>query len=342
MLDIKKRYYLVPQMKFYDQITCDYEPFLMFFNKKNFRSNFVNTDTQGFRLNIYQKKKVKVMDLYNKEVSIVLGGSTVFGFGSTNDKNTISSILTDKTGKIFLNFGATAFNSKQEFILFINYFKKFKKIKNVIIISGINDLFLNINNYPKNSESFFFKENYTLAFNLYKIRNNISKKLLYFAYKNIKSKYVNPVELKLKDFFIKRKKVKKKINFNNLKNNYKSTFNLWDALSKKLEFKMYFFLQPIPTWSNKKLSSEEKVLFSILDNSDDEAHLMLNKIAQIENHSLYLKILKKCAVDNNIFFKDLNEQLKSNSQDSSWLFVDRVHMTDLGYSKVSNIILNCI
>jgi hypothetical protein len=53
MLDIKKRYYLVPQMKFYDQITCDYEPFLMFFNKKNFRSNFVNTDTQGFRLNIY-------------------------------------------------------------------------------------------------------------------------------------------------------------------------------------------------------------------------------------------------------------------------------------------------
>jgi hypothetical protein len=145
------------------------------------------------------------MDLYNKEVSIVLGGSTVFGFGSTNDKNTISSILTDKTGKIFLNFGATAFNSKQEFILFINYFKKFKKIKNVIIISGIDDLFLNINNYPKNSESFFFKENYTLAFNLYKIRNNISKKLLYFAYKNIKSKYVNPVDLKLKDFLLKKK-----------------------------------------------------------------------------------------------------------------------------------------
>jgi hypothetical protein len=113
-------------------------------------------------------------------------------------------------------------------------------------------------------------------------------------------------------------------------------------LSKKLEFKLYFFLQPIPTWSNKKLSPEEKVLFSILDDSDDEAHLMLNKIAQIENYSLYLKILKKCAVDNNIFFKDLNEQSKSNSQDSSWLFVDRVHMTDLGYRKVLNIILNCI
>ena len=52
-MNIKKRYNYVPQMKFYDQISCDYKPFVMFFNKSNFTSNTVNTDELGFRYNYH-------------------------------------------------------------------------------------------------------------------------------------------------------------------------------------------------------------------------------------------------------------------------------------------------
>ena len=51
MKSIKNRYILVPQMKNYDQITADYEPYTIFFNRKSFKSNNVNTDRYGFRLN---------------------------------------------------------------------------------------------------------------------------------------------------------------------------------------------------------------------------------------------------------------------------------------------------
>ena len=94
---------------------------------------------------------------FNKEnVTIVIGGSLVFGFGATSDNNTISSILSNKTNKIYLNFGATAFNSKQEILLFLNFFQKFKKIDKVIIVSGANDLYLNLINEEDEWGNFFF------------------------------------------------------------------------------------------------------------------------------------------------------------------------------------------
>ena len=121
---IKDRYKIVPQMEFYDKISCDYKPFVMFFNVSNFKSKVVNTDNLGFRLNYYNDEITKISNFYNKpRVTIVIGGSLVFGFGSSSDKHTISSILSNKTNRIFVNFGATAFNSMQEILLFMNFFK---------------------------------------------------------------------------------------------------------------------------------------------------------------------------------------------------------------------------
>ena len=137
MNSIKERYSIIPQMEHYDRFTVDYEPYSMFFNKKNFKSEVVNTDELGFRLNYFNNKKFSLEQLTNfDDISIVIGGSTVFGFGSTNDKNTISSLLSKIKNKVFINFGATAFNSKQEIILFMKYFTKFKKIDKVIIVFG--------------------------------------------------------------------------------------------------------------------------------------------------------------------------------------------------------------
>ena len=156
-LDIKDRYSIVPQMKNYDQISCEYKPFIMFFNCSNYKSKIVNTDEIGFRLNYHNKNLEKLSSFFNKEnITIVIGGSLVFGFGATSDNNTISSILSNKTNKIYLNFGATAFNSKQEILLFLNFFQKFKKIDKVIIVSGANDLYLNLINEEDEWGNFFF------------------------------------------------------------------------------------------------------------------------------------------------------------------------------------------
>ncbi len=344
MNSIKERYSIIPQMEHYDRFTVDYEPYSMFFNKKNFKSEVVNTDELGFRLNYFNNKKFSLEQLTNfDDISIVIGGSTVFGFGSTNDKNTISSLLSKIKNKVFINFGATAFNSKQEIILFMKYFTKFKKIDKVIIVSGVNDLYLNISSRYDES-NFFFKKNYLLANNLYSIRNNYKKKLLYYLYKIKNDKFINPNNLYFSDLFKKKNKEEKNntINHDLINSNYNQIFGVWSALSLKYNFSVDYFFQPLAGWLNKKPNKIEEQLFTLLDNSKDQSHKILNKISNKNNHDIFNEILKRNSNIHSINYHNLNDEIGNFISDEDHIFVDRVHLTNHGYEIISKIISNKI
>ena len=92
----------------------------------------------------------------------------------------------------------------------------------------------------------------------------------------------------------------------------------------------------------KKLSVEEEKIFHILDNSNDLAHIMLKETSKIENYIKFSKLLESISSENNINFSDLNIKLNQSKNLNKSLFVDRIHMNDLGYSEISNIILDNI
>ena len=327
-LNIKDRYSIVPQMKNYDQISYEYKPFVMFFNCSNYKSKIVNTDEIGFRINYYNNNFEKISNFFNKEnVTIVIGGSLVFGFGATSDNYTVSSILSKKTNKAYINFGATAFNSKQEILLFLNFFQKFKKIDKVIIVSGANDLYLNLINDDDVWGNFFFKKKYQNIFDTYKNRKNFSYK---FNYLLNKFKQQN------------NKKKIYKINFEKLYESYNHTLKLWSTLSKSFNFQIHFFLQPLAIWTKKKLSEDEGKIFHILDNSNDLAHTMLKETSKIENYTKFSQLLENLSREKKINFTDLNIKLNQSTNLNKSLFVDRIHMNDLGYNEISNIILDSI
>ncbi len=329
MSNIADRYKIVPQMESYDQISCVYKPYIMFFNSLNFKSKYVNTDNLGFRLNYYKNNLFELNNFYNKpEVTIIIGGSMVFGFGATSDKKTISSLLSSKTEEIFLNFGATAFNSKQEILLFLNFLNKFSSIKNVIIISGANDLYLSLIYDDDIWGNFFFKDKYIKIHENYRNRNNIIHK--------IKKSYSK--------FFTKKEKIKnlRNENIEKLYETYDQNFKLWNNISNSYKFKLYYFLQPLAAWTKKNFSKEEQNLFQILDNSSDYAHLTLKEMSKVENYYKYLDLLESATNSNKINFTDLNREVSKSKNFEKSLFVDRVHMNDSGYDEVSEIILNNI
>ena len=68
----------------------------------------------------------------NKEQIAVVGGSSAFGVGSSNDSKTISSSLAAKTNFKVYNLGFRAYNNFQELIMFQQVFHKFKNLKYVI------------------------------------------------------------------------------------------------------------------------------------------------------------------------------------------------------------------
>ncbi len=317
---LQSRYNLVPQMEYYDQISCEFKPYVMFFNKKNFSSKTVNTDRNGFRLNVVKDKLCSLENLYNEEeVSLVIGGSTAFGFGSSSDYKTISSQLSILSNEIYINFGATAFNSMQELFLYINFFQKFKKIKNVIIISGVNDLFLSFSQKSDPWGNFFFKTEY---------------EKLHLKKKKIKDK--------ISQFFESKKNSNFKINidYKDIDLSYEKIFNIWSNLESGSNFNVYYFLQPFPSWFNKSLTKEEVTLFNLLDNSDNKAHMVLNKISNNEIYQKYSNLIKQRSKHNSIKYIDLNQEILNNNKKNDWLFVDRVHMTDLGYSILAELIFN--
>ena len=321
MSNIRDRYHITPQMRDYDNLSCVYRPYIMFFNQDKFASKSVNTDIDGFRLNYINNKFVsnKEIIINKKEVNIVIGGSLAFGFGTTSDKKTISSLLSLETGEIFINYGATAFNAKQEFILFINNVEKFYKIKRVIIISGINDLYLNIIRQDKMFENIFFDKKFKNAFS--KPKKNI---LDFLNKKNTteEDSCANQIDFKL------------------MNNNYNELFSLWNKLSNVYSFKVFFFLQPFCSWFKKELSDEELKIFDILDSSNDTAHNVLQKISDLNYYDNFENILSTNSKKNKISYSDLNYELKDLNDAGKWLFVDRVHLTDLGYLKISKKIIN--
>ena len=326
--NIKDRYNIIPQMKNYDQISYEYKPFIMFFNCSNYKSKIVNTDEIGFRLNYHNNNFEKLSSFFNqKNVTIVIGGSLVFGFGATSDNNTISSILSKKTNKIYLNFGGTAFNSKQEILLFLNFFQNFNKIDKVIIVSGANDLYLNLINDEDEWGNFFFKKKYQDIFDRYKNRNNFYYKFNYLLNKFKKQNNNTKIN---------------KVNFNKLYNNYNQNLKLWSNLSNSFDFKIHFFLQPLAIWTKKKLSDDEEKIFNILDNSNDLAHIILKETSKIENYIKFSKMLESLSREININFTDLNFELNQSKNLNKSLFVDRIHMNDLGYNEISKLILDNI
>ena len=50
-MSLNKIYQIVPQMKAYHSLGVEWLPYIMFSQTPNFRSNFVNTDLEGFRFN---------------------------------------------------------------------------------------------------------------------------------------------------------------------------------------------------------------------------------------------------------------------------------------------------
>ncbi len=95
-------------------------------------------------------------------------------------------------------------------------------------------------------------------------------------------------------------------------------------------------------WVDKEMHENETKLFKLLDNSDNESHLKLKILSDKRNYEIFLKILKKISNKCKISFTDLNLDLRTIVSKNDWLFVDRVHLTDIGCESVSKIILNKI
>ena len=107
----------------------------MFTQTSNFRSEIVNTDCCGLRFNEKPNLNQSIFDeKITGKKSVLIGGSTAFGVGSSSDQKTISSLLSNSPDYHFYNLGGRAFNGFQELILYQSLVGKLNGIEKIVEI----------------------------------------------------------------------------------------------------------------------------------------------------------------------------------------------------------------
>lgn len=112
-------------------------PNLGFSLARGHRSDFVNTDSEGFRLSDSPLGTVDSGSwLAAGGGGLVIGNSTAFGMATSGDSGTVASRLAALTGGRELNLGLVAGNSLQELIAAQPFLRS---ASTVVVFSGAND-----------------------------------------------------------------------------------------------------------------------------------------------------------------------------------------------------------
>lgn len=325
-MSLAERNKITPQMIDYDQIGDQWVPYIMRFDSPGKKFKSVSTDEWGFRNSID-----KDGNLYNQgiaktkktKVNLIIGSSAVFGVGATNDLYTISSWLNKKTSEDWLNFGGRAFNSTQELLLFQMFLPQ--NIDKIIICSGVNNLTLSYLSQTTSPiyNSFFSQSIFVNAMNHPPGAMIGLRKAFSTLVKEIKFKF-QPPKIEIKSNLSSQ--------YQDILFCYERDLRLFKSIADGIGAKLFFALQPLATWVDKKLSQEEKKLFYLLDQLSNDWQVISNQI--VEHRYQYRKDIQKFCNEKNIPFFDLNDDPSFLTSD--WLFVDRIHLTDLGYERIAN------
>ena len=269
----------------------------------------ININSDGFRGPEIQEIKSE----FHYRI-FVIGGSTIFGAGSTSDETTIPALLQKRFNELeqdfdieVINAGIVSANSISEKLYIENYLLEFNPDL-LIIYDGWNDsedrildekLVIDEEN---NSESFFKFRNfpyYRTPFVIYEILNSQNQETTYPQKNDDKTEQL-----------------------------ISSWSSRWDAVCKygiENNYKTILTVQPIVGSGNKILTAEEKTFLS-------ETKIHSEVINTINGMGDALSEIKSCNKTQDLrnVFENTNEQV----------YIDRGHLSDFGNDIIADQLFN--
>ena len=347
-------YNLVPQQKFYDSMGADWKPIIMFNQFPNIRSKYCNTDIFGLRFNNLKDKSKKISIFENiiankKKNAIIIGNSTSFGEGQSSDQKTISNFLTENSEYNFYNFSGRGFSGFQEIAQFLILSHNVLNLDRIIAISGVNDSYLPyfIDKFDYEQTPIFGYDKFlkTMSNASRGWKNKIFKALFGNFLKNKKKDWDRINSLNWRDELFGSNNLKSEDNIAVskdvvLKQILERNINIWSFITKGMNIKFDYILQPVGSWCKSTKTKEEEAIFN------EENNLSSNqKIYKYVDHDKYLlvkKILRNAADKNGLNFYDMNEEFNNDELKEKWLFTSRLHLSDMGSEILSKKIIEKI
>ena len=320
---------LTPQtsdyLDFLDRGKTNYLPYLMYFNRPNFRSAVINTDEFGFRISHGLDGTASVGGQHpGGPVRLLVGGSGVLSYGATSDATTLSSRLWTKhaPSKPWLNFGAPYFNSTQELMLFMLYRHLLPPVEEIVLFSGFNTLVMaQLAGLPLQGQGpFFFCNEYFEK--MEELRKRYAKPVKGLRWRT-GAKHEEPAPAAPQASTMIESAVDLTMRH----------LDSWLVVAGATGARVSFVLQPLATWLSKPPSREEKLLFDEFDEFSEFGawEERYGEVGSIETGAAYAAALDAACAPRGVRFVDINSRMSAAAAPSDWLFVDRGHCTDDGY-----------
>ena len=312
-------------MRDYDELGMRQEwvPHLMYFHPRNVALKSVTTDEFGFRNTTGAKP--------GAPTALLVGGSSVFGIGATSGAMTIPSLLNTATKYNWLNFGGRAFNSTQEAILV--HLSNTKKIEGpIVVMSGANNLTRSLmsGSFSKMFGAFFHQGLFESQMRSAAVGNRALARQLIAG---LRERF--GVGKKQQSQDASNPNHSKAASYDAMLTVFERDCEYFQMLAKHNSTSASFVLQPFAPWIQKSLTTQEIELFKLLDQEAEGFSRVLSELA--ERKQQYTQDLQAICARTGLKFVDLNTA--SELQKPEWLFVDRVHLTDAGYSVVAKLLV---
>jgi hypothetical protein len=328
--DQERRFAIVPQMRDYDALEeKEWLPYVMMFQRGGLATSSFSTDEYGFRYTVWRGQRLSWTD-YNTAVhrrAALIGASTAFGVGASSDAFTVASLLNRGEDRIWFNFAGRSFNSTQEVLIFLLHLSR--DVDTVLVFSGINNLVLA---YLSRTTSPIYNSFFAQSVFERGLRSGVVSGMrgsLRLLFREIAGKLVSTDR--------GGKFTSDQLKYDHVITCFRRDMRLWMLLRRALGFKLYFVFQPIASWIGKDLTPEEQEVFAILDNSDGDGTWKRLSIHLPERRERYVADVREVCEEFEVPFLDLNA--RPAFAENRWLFVDRAHLTDEGYTLAAEEIL---
>ncbi|MET8830524.1 GDSL-type esterase/lipase family protein [Streptomyces sp. NPDC004610] len=324
---------LAPQLAQYEKFAMSgvhWQPYVMYFNQPDHHSPVLTTDSRGFRLSHGERGEPQSLGDHLPEgpVSLLMGGSSAFGFGAGSDRTTLASLLSRESGTPWLNLAAPAFNSTQEVLLFLLHRHQLPQIQDVLIFSGLNNLVVSaLPGADRGYGQFFFSGEFYGELSGVAVRRTsvatVSRPRS--GLRRLLSRSGPPVP--------PEPPLDQRIST--------AAGALRRDLDRLLELlaptgaRVRFALQPTLPWTGKIPSVEESVLLAEDGSLWSTMWAGFRTSLTAEAHERYADETARICRERGVDFLDLSSALGSHPDRDSWLFVDPVHLNDRGNGLVT-------
>ncbi|NIE73157.1 hypothetical protein F3J45_01585 [Pantoea sp. Ap-967] len=310
-------------------------PHTLHVHESGYRSGTINTDALGLRYSHCAGKRFSASERGGAaRVNLLVGGSTALGIGASCDEHSVASHLSALTGEVWLSLAGCGLNASQELLLFLTHQHRLGEVGHVVLLSGLNTLaheaLGEVLAGPPDPQQARAYQAYLNSFNEGMPALGPAPRPSLWQRLGQALAPRRPPPAPAWQLSAPEKRLVRAAD------NIGRTLRQWERLLADSHATLTFILQPLLPWCRETLPAGEQAMLAALEQQPSNFDRLLEGAFDSQLHMAFFRRIKHQA--DPVPCYDMNSMLSSSPVFASDLFIDRLHLNDLGNNALAKVI----